>query len=105
MQENTYQLIKEWLYKDLDGVDQFRYFVEKNGEYLGHTICDSLEKAEMWYDSLVNPSEQVPDRITILKTDIVQKYSGNHVDFDTGLSKFLGFDVKKLDDIDIRPKD
>ena len=105
MQENTYQLIKEWKYRDLDGVDHFRYFVEENENLLSHTLCDSLEKAEMWYDSLVNPSEQVPDKITILKTDIVQKYSGNHVDFDTGLSKLIGFDVKKLNDLDIKPKE
>mgnify|MGYP003654008860 CR=1 FL=1 len=105
MQENTYQLIKEFKYRDLDGVDHFRYFVEENGTWLSHTNCDSLEEAEKWYDSLVNPSEQVPDKTTILKTDIVQKYSGNHVDFDNGLSKLIGFDVKKLDDLDIKPKE
>jgi len=105
MQENTYQLIKEFKYRDLDGVDHFRYFVEENGDLLSHTLCDNVEEANKWYDSLVNPSEQVPDKITILKTDIVRKYSGNHVDFDTGLSKLIGFDVKKLDDLDIKPKD
>jgi hypothetical protein len=108
MQNNTYQLIKEWKYRDLDGVDHFRYFVEKNGDWLSHTNCDSLEEAEKWYDSLVNPSEQVPETRTILKTDIEYKNiitSGNHVDFDNGLSKIMGFDVKKLDDLDIRPKD
>jgi hypothetical protein len=105
MQENTYQLIKEFKYRDLDGVDHFRYFVEENGDLLSHTLCDSLEEADKWYDSLVNPSEQIPDKITILKTDIVQKYSGSQVVFDTGLCKLIGFDVKKLDNHNIKSTD
>jgi hypothetical protein len=108
MQQNTYQLIKEWTYRDLDGVDHFRYFVEENDNPLSHTLCDNVEEAEKWYDSVVNPSEQVPDKTTILKTDIIHKniiISDNHVDFDNGLSKIMGFDVNDLDDLDIRPKD
>ena len=31
---NTYQLIKEFKFRDLEGIDHFRYFIEKNGELI-----------------------------------------------------------------------
>ena len=105
MEENTYQLIKEFKHRDLDGVDHFRYFVEKNGDPLSHTLSNSLEEAEKWYDSLVSPQKPLPSKTTILRTDIIDGDKEWKDKFDNGLSKLIGFDAKSLDDLDIRPKD
>jgi hypothetical protein len=109
--ENTYQLIKEFTHRDLDGVDHFRYFVEKNGSYLGHTICDNWKTAKKWYDSLISPNKPLPSNITILETDIIEEEISLQPEalegkaLDAKLSSMMGFDVNDLDDIlDTKPK-
>ena len=109
---NTYQLIKEFKFRDLEGIDHFRYFIEKNGELLNHTVTSSLEEAENWYKAYLDPEKPLPSKTTILETDIVEEeeLDTSNNQLDKKLSKMMGFDINDLDDIsinrfDIRERD
>ena len=104
--ENTYQLIKEFKFRDLEGIDHFRYFIEKNEELLSETITDTKEIAEQWLAKLQAPDNPLPSKITILETVIVEQEEGfpTSQQIDNKLSKMLGFDVNDLDDLDLKKK-
>ena len=98
---NTYQLIKEFKFRDLEGIDHFRYFIEKNGELLNHTVTSSLEEAENWYKAYLDPEKPLPSKTTILETDIVEEEEldeklGNGVLFGLSTKDSICDDFKKL---------